>query len=203
MLCATTPLITMRGSELTAMKAYQDCSSLIALTIWALFNYTPKDLFYRIARFCAPLIAILRGYISARDLILGLEVGVELFDSTMDVFSFAIGFGVARYVILIIFGRLLKQPVREFGPVLFTFVVGAVFHNGLVHGAFLPERFKWLSQIAELLTIGFVSLLCFLRQVIPDDYYDRQWNRVVHLIALFIPYYGKTWIPDLQPVEAQ
>jgi hypothetical protein len=194
MLCATTPLIRMRDAEFTSLKLWQDVSCLSAFAIWSLFNYTPHDLFYRFSSACSPLLAIVRGYITARDVVLGIDVGFDSFTSPIDILAFGICFGLSKYVILLTFGRLLNQRVRNLAPVLLSFVTGSALY-------YLLRNDDTVFR-AKVCTIGLLSVLGFLRELVSDGYYLRLFQRIWNFIVIFIPYYGNTWIPSAADSQA-
>ena len=177
---------------------YDDRLLPIVIGVWALFNFSPFDITYKIADMCSLLIAIFRGYVSARDLTKAVDILSKRYTSWIFVVIFSVLFVASKYMIRSLFGKIMKQDVRSFGPIIFELACGAVFYYACTEMGQLCRQLCFEREKARLAVIVLLSMASFIRVCVSDKYYSAVWDKVEGLGALVIPYYGKTWIPDLQ-----
>ena len=177
---------------------YDDRLLPIVIVVWALFNFSPFDIVFEVAKLVSFLIAIFRGYVSARDLTKAVDILSKRYKFCVFVVILSVLFVASKYMIRSLFGKIMKQDVRSFGPILFELTVGTLIYYSLTDIGHVFKQICFDRETTRLCVIALLAVASLIRHTVRDKVYSTAWDKVEGAVSLFVPYYGKTWIPDLQ-----
>jgi hypothetical protein len=97
-----------------------------------------------------------------------------------------IGIGCTKPLLLRLYGLVMRQDVRGFGPAAFDVVAATVVYLSLHDVGVAVDSARAVTYIA-------LAALEIIRHFVRDEYYFRAWKKIERGVALVVPYYGKTW----------
>jgi hypothetical protein len=176
----------------------------IFAAVWLLFNFTPLDLVFRLARFLAAPIALVGGFLAARDLTAATDLAITLYPTAwIPVILIATAAGAGRHIVLHAYAKIFRQPARSAGPVIFGAAAAALSYYWLTDYGHISMRFWFDHEQTRLGVIVAAAVFGVVHWAVGDKPFAAAWAVAGDVIALVIPYYGSTWSPAEVPPEVQ
>lgn len=174
---------------------------LIIFGIWALFNYFPFDLIFKLFWIFTPILDIIRGMIIGRDISDGIIFIKNHYSSPIHVIIGATIFGSLKYILIEFVNRITRQHGRSFGPIVFHSFIGSNIFYWFTSMGHISSKLEKSQSEMSFIIICIEGVLSLLHLILRDSFYTALWNASGKFVGYFIPYYGQTWIP-VEPTES-
>jgi hypothetical protein len=175
----------------------------IFAAVWLLFNFSPLDLAFKVARFLAVPIALVGGFLAARDLTAVTDLAITMYPTTwIRVILIASAAGAGRHMLLHTYAQIFKQPARSSGPIIFGAAVGALAYYWLTDYGHISMRFWFDREQTRLGVLVAMALFGGVHWVVGDKPFAVAWAAAGKILGWIIPYYGATWVPSEAPPQA-
>ena len=184
----------IRGESLPIFADY--FLPICTVIVWILFNICPFDLVFKISKYLSPFIAFAAGIINGRNVCNGIDLYRETGDGIVYVFTAGICYAFVKFLCVFIYVRISKQNIRSVFVILFELVlVGFIY---IFFSEIYPIHEKSIRSLDEMKFIVQIltALLEVIRNFVSDALFGKGWNAFIAAVSFFIPYYGKTWIPE-------
>ena len=168
----------------------------IHIIIWLLFNFSPSDCVFKVAKSVSLLFPFISGFNSGREATLAIDISQKIYNFWVYQIVFAVLFSSVKFILISFYGTLINQKVRSPGPVFFGYTLATLFYYWITDYGTLFKSFVLHRETAKLITILLTAFLSLLRNYISDEFYSKLFTKFEHIVGSFIPYYGKTWIPS-------
>jgi hypothetical protein len=159
----------------------------LIVAVWSLFTFAPFDLAFRIIRIFGFVMPVFSSLVTALEVAMGRDGAKAAGFSPLPSLLLGIGIGCAKPLILTVYGLIMDQDVRKLGPIMFDVIVAAIVYLTL-------QDFSVAIDSARVLTFVVLAGLEVVRYFVRDQYYLGAWKRIERVVALVVPYYGKTWV---------
>ena len=168
---------------------------IISVFVWILFNIFPFDVFYKLANFISPLIAFASGIIAGRNVCNGIDIFSEG-NSIIYTLTCGVIFAFAKFIGVFLYARITKNNIRSVYVVLFELAIVSFVY--VLFTDYYPIHPKVIRTHDEMKFVVQLLMACFelFRNYVNDNFFGSVWNFLTATVQFFIPYYGKTWIPN-------
>ena len=178
------------------LALFENQDLLIYFTpVWIIFNCCPFDVFYKIFNFIRPLIGLLNGALLAQAVTIGTDVAVEFYPSDLIIiFAFGIVFGIAKYILIFVTQRSLKQNGLNIFVFLFEVIVAFCMYYWFTDLGHISDKFWFDKEYVRFFSMVTVAIIDSIRTILPESFITAICNLFSSFVAYFVPYYGSIWI---------
>lgn len=167
------------------------------IPVWILLNFVPFDIIYKLLRLLKPIVGWFAGFLLGQAVTMGVDAASDLFPSDLFLIALiSIGFGLAKYIVILIYARATNQQCCNIFIVLFEVIVAFSMYYWFTDLGHISDKFwfdkEYVRFVVEL-TIAFFETLRF---VVPERFYVAIYSIFERIVSFFVPYYGSTWAPD-------
>ena len=173
------------------------------LAVWVVFNFSPFDFVFYISWALAPLVYLVNGYWTARNLTRVVDLATILWPKSVPAAVVcAMVVGAGHFLVMRCCPAVFGTRVRSPGVVLLATAAAALAYIFLTDINPISPTF-WFDKgdMKIYVSLGMCAF-SLLHWLVPDACFRAIWNGLGSVVGFFVPYYGSTW-QIRRPVHAR
>ena len=177
---------------------FEDPRLLIYFTpVWLILNCYPFDVIFKILNFFRPFLGLANGALLALSVTIGVDIGVEFYPSDfVTIFFYGIFFGIAKYLLIFVTQRCLKQNGLNIFVFIFEALVAFSMYYWFTDLGHISDVFWFDKEYVRFFAVATVAVIDAVRILLPESFVDSICKGVSTAVGYFIPYYGSIWIQN-------